>query len=90
MAHGQEAEVREARPLGILVMVPVGWANDPFKKDGRGSTDRGAMYQSPGPARAAVKRILGVEACHVRNWNDACLRVDGGKAEGIVNRCRQD
>ena len=49
LAHGEEAEVREARPLRILVMVPVGWANDPFKKDGSGSTDRGAMYQSPGP-----------------------------------------
>ena len=83
LAHSEEAEVRETRPLGILVVFPVGLANDPFKKDGSSSTDGGAMYQSPCPARTAVKRILGVEGCQVRNWDDACLRVDGGKAEGI-------
>ena len=58
------------------MVVPVGRADDPFKKDGSSSTDRGTMYQSPGPGRAASKRILGIEACHVRDWN-------GGKAKGI-------
>ena len=61
----------------------MGWANDPFKKDISGSTDGGAMYQSPRPARAAFKRILWVEACQVRNWDDARHRVDGRKMEGI-------
>ena len=64
-------------------MVPIGWADDPFKKDGDSGTDRGTMYQSPGPGRAATERFLGIEACHVRDGNEACHCVGGGKFKGI-------
>ena len=83
LAHREEAKIGESTLLGIFVMVPVGWADEPFKKDIGGSTDGGAMDQAPGVGRVFPKRRSRIEACQVRNWDDACIGVDCGKMDGV-------
>ena len=51
LAHREEAKIGESTLLGIFVMFPVGWADEPLKKGIGGSTDGGAMDQAPGVGR---------------------------------------
>ena len=60
-------------------MIPIGWTDDPLQQDGNSSTDCGAVNNSIGPTRLAVKRFFGIEACHVRDRNEACCGVGCGK-----------
>ena len=60
-------------------MVPIGWTDDSFQKDGDSSTDCGSVSHSIGPTRLAFKRFFGIEACHVRDRDEACHGVGSGK-----------
>ena len=62
-------------------MFPIGWGNDAPKENGSGSADGGAMHQSPGEGRIALKRWLRVESFQIRNRNDPCSGVDCGKVD---------
>lgn len=82
LAQCEEAKVGKCTLLGIFVVFPVSWADDTLKKNGGGSTDGGAMQQSPGIGRIVLKWRFRIEPFHVRKWNDPCSGVDCGKVEG--------
>ena len=64
------------------MLVPIRWADDSFQKDGDSGTDRGAMYHSISPT-CASKRFFEIEACHVRDRNEACHCVGSGEFKGV-------
>ena len=56
LAPREEAKIGESTLLGIFVVVPVSWADEPLKKDVGGSIDSGAMNQAPSIGRVFPKR----------------------------------